>query len=48
MSKNSLVSFKGLNGSLEVFEDRVVISRKTAMGFSFKGIKGIEKYILVI
>jgi len=40
MSKNSLVSFKGLNGSLEVFEDRVVISRKTAMGFFFQGNKG--------
>lgn len=40
MSKNKLVGFKGLNGILEVYEDRIVISRKTAMGFFFQGNKG--------
>jgi hypothetical protein len=32
--------FKGHNGQVEVFEDRIVISRKGALGFLSQGIKG--------
>lgn len=32
--------FKGHNGQIETFEDRIVISRKGALGFLTQGIKG--------
>lgn len=40
MKDKCLVSVKGLNGVVNIYDDRVVISRKTAMGFVFQGIKG--------
>lgn len=35
-----LISVKGLNGVLSVYEDKITISRKTAAGFLMQGIKG--------
>jgi len=32
--------FKGHNGQVEIFEDRIVISRKGALGFLTQGLKG--------
>lgn len=40
MTDNSIASVKGVNGIVYVFPDRVVLSRKTALGFVTQGIKG--------
>ncbi|MDA3973252.1 SHOCT domain-containing protein [Enterococcus thailandicus] len=40
MDNEIIASVKGLNGIVKVFSDKVVISRKTAMGFVTQGIKG--------
>lgn len=37
---NALYFVKGVNGQLEVFEDKVVITRKGAMSFSTHGLAG--------
>ena len=39
-NQECLLSLKGLNGILKIYNDRVTISRKTAMGFMMQGIKG--------
>ena len=40
MNNKVIVEVKGLNGIIKIFDDRVVISRKTATGFLMQGIKG--------
>ena len=37
---NALYFVKGVNGQLEVFEDKVIITRKGAMSFSTHGLAG--------
>lgn len=39
-----IISLKATNGIIRVFEDRVEISRSTAMGFMTQGIKGDRVY----
>ncbi len=36
----ALYSVKGVNGQIEVFEDKIVISRKGLLGFGSQGFAG--------
>ncbi len=42
--KDEIINLKATNGMIILYEDRVVISRKTAFGFLSQGLKGDKVY----
>jgi len=42
MNKEPIISFKGRNGRIELYEDFVRLDRGTLMGFLTQGLKGIK------